>query len=170
MKANLSKKIELLANILIIVVALLLGYVLVKRYVFPPPVGNGEEIKLGTKVSLPDVEWSHGDRNLVMVLQKGCHFCSESVPFYQRLARETSGRGDVQVVAALPQDVKEGVQYLKDLGVSVAQVRQASPASLGALGTPTLLLVDHTGAITGAWVGKLSPDKESEVLHRLLAN
>ena len=168
MNSNLLKKTELLANISIIIVAVIIGFVVIKRFVLPtqPPAMN-DGIKIGSKVSLPDVDWSHSDRNLVFVLQKGCHFCSESAPFYQRLARQVSGRGDVRLIAALPQDVKEGGQYLSDMGVPIGEIRQATPASLGAQGTPTLLLVDHTGAVSDVWVGKLPPDKESEVMRRL---
>jgi hypothetical protein len=168
MNNKLSKKIELLANLSIIAVALLLGGVVVKRFIFTPrPAEAQGGIQVGTKVSLQNVNWSASDKNLVLVLQKGCHFCAESGPFYQRLVRETSGRGDVHLIAALPQDVKEAGQYLSDMGAPIGEVRQASPSSLGAPGTPTLLLVDHTGAVSAVWVGKLSPEKEAEVLRRL---
>jgi thioredoxin-related protein len=103
----------------------------------------------------------------VLVLQKGCHFCSDSAPFYQRLARAASGRDDLQLVAALPQSEAEARQYLNDLQVPLGEVRQTALASIGVRGTPTLLLVDKTGTITDEWVGRLSPDKESEVLGRL---
>jgi hypothetical protein len=170
MNSTLLKKIELLANISIIVVAVIFGFVLIKRFVLPTqsPAPN-DGIKVGSKVSLTDVDWSHSDRNLVLILQKGCHFCSESAPFYQRLARQMSERGDVRLIAALPQNVEEGGHYLSELGVPISEVRQTTLASLGAQGTPTLLLVDHTGAVSDVWVGKLPPDKEAEVLRRLEA-
>jgi len=162
------KKIELLANVSIIVVAVILGFVLINRFVFPPtPVGPGEDIKVGTKVSLPDINWSQSERNLVLVLQKGCRFCAESGPFYRHLTRETTALANVRLIAALPQDVGEASQYLSDLGVAVNEIRQVPPVSVGVRGTPTLLLVDNTGTITDVWVGKLSPDKEAEVLRRL---
>jgi hypothetical protein len=162
------KKIELVANVSIIAVAVILGFVLIKRFVLPPaPTEPGENIRVGTRISVPDINWSQSERNLVLVLQKGCHFCTESGPFYQQLTRETTALANVRLIAALPQDVGEASQYLSDLGVAVNEIRQVPPASLGVRGTPTLLLVDNTGIITDFWVGKLSPDKEAEVLRRL---
>lgn len=168
MNNTIHKKIELLANVCIIAVAVLLGFVLIKRFVFPAtPTDPGEDIKVGTRVSLPDINWSQSEHNLVLVLQKGCHFCTESGPFYQHLTRETTALAKVRLIAALPQDVREASQYLRDLGVAVNEIRQVPPASLGVRGTPTLLLVDNKGLITDVWVGKLPPDKEAEVLRRL---
>jgi hypothetical protein len=70
-------------------------------------------------------------------------------------------------VAVLPQDVSEGRKYLNELGVPINEVRQSTLESLGVGGTPTLILVDNKGAVTDSWVGKLPPDKESEVLGHL---
>jgi len=168
MNSTFHKKIELLANVSIIVVAVLLGFVLIKRFIFTPtPTEPGENIKVGTRISLPDINWSERERNLVLVLQTGCHFCTESGPFYQHLSRETTAVANLRLIAALPQDVGEASQYLSNLGVTVNEIRQAPPSSLGVRGTPTLLLVDNTGTITDVWIGKLSPDREAEVLRRL---
>ena len=168
MNSTVYKKIELLANVSIIVVAVILGFVLVKRFVFPAtPTDPGENVKVGSRIYLRDINWSQSQRNLVLVLQKGCHFCTESGPFYQHLTRETTAVANVRLIAALPQDVGEASQYLSNLGVTVNEIRQAPPSSLGVRGTPTLLLVDNTGTITDVWIGKLSPDREAEVLRRL---
>jgi len=166
--STVYKKIELLANVCIIAVAVILGFVLIKRFVFPAtPTDPGENVKVGSRISLRDINWSQSQRNLVLVLQKGCHFCTESGPFYQHLIRETTALANVRLIAALPQDVGEARQYLSGLGVDVKEIRQAPPASLGVRGTPTLLLVDNTGTITDVWIGKLSPDQEAEVLRRV---
>lgn len=174
MSDNIFKKTELLANIAIIIVAVLLGGVLVKRYLLTSDDAFDDRnsvsrIAAGTKVSLPEIDWAKSDRTLLLVLSKGCHFCSESAPFYQRLVRDTDGRG-VQLVAVLPQDVNEGREYLNELGVTINEIKQSSLDSLGVGGTPTLILVNREGAVTDSWVGKLPPDKESEVLDRLQGN
>jgi len=171
MSDNILKKTELLANIAIIIVAILLGGVLVKRYLLTSDEAFDDRnsvsrIAAGTKVSLPEIDWAKSDRTLLLVLSKGCHFCSESAPFYQRLVLDTDGRG-VQLVAVLPQDVNEGRQYLNELGVAINEIRQSPLDSLGVGGTPTLILVNREGVVTDSWVGKLPPDKESEVLDRL---
>jgi hypothetical protein len=53
---------------------------------------------------------------------------------------------------------------------SINEATQARPSSLGVRGTLTLLLVDYTGVVTEAWIGKLPAEKESVVLSRLNAN
>jgi hypothetical protein len=103
-------------------------------------------------------------------LQAGCHFCSESAPFYQRLARETAQKSGVHLVAVLPQDVAEGSKYLNSLGVPIEDVRQAQLDALGVSGTPTLILIDGKGVVMKSWVGKLSGDREAEVLDQLHAS
>lgn len=174
MSNGLFKKTELLANIAIIVVALLLGAVLVKRYLLPggdaAPTRNVDpRIPPGTKASLQGVDWAKNGQTLLLVLSRDCRFCTESAPFYQRLARETAGRTDIHLLAVFPQTVEEGKKYLEGLGVSVNEVRQASPGSTGAGGTPTLILVDSSGVVKNSWVGKLSTPEETEVLNQLAA-
>lgn len=172
MRTDLSKRIEILANVAIIAVAVLLAVVLVKKFVLAdaasPPAHA--EVKVGSKIALPGIDWSKSDQHLVLVLQKGCHFCAESAPFYQKLIRETAGRNDLQLIATLPQSVDESRQYLGEMGLSINEIKQVAPSSVGAPGTPTLLLVDASGAVTDAWVGKLPPAKEDEVLRRLKLN
>ena len=170
MNNSLHKRIEMAANVAILAVALLLCFVLVKTFLL-----NGasrdqvsfDSIKPGTKVSLPDVDWSQSERHLVFVLQTGCHFCTESAPFYRRLTQAVGKRNDVELIAVLPQSISESKQYLNSLGVAINEVRQADLSSVGATGTPTLALVDKTGAVTDVWIGRLPAVKEQEVFSRL---
>lgn len=124
-------------------------------------------IPTGMKVSLNDADWGKYGQTLLLVLQKDCHFCTESAPFYQRLEREMARNSNVRLVAVLPNTVDESKKYLGDLGLSIHEVRQASLSSLGVGGTPTLILVDGTGKVEASWVGQLPPGKETEVLKRL---
>jgi hypothetical protein len=167
-----ARRIEVAANVAIVVVALLLGGVLVRKYLLDAPAPEraaAEGVAPGTKVTLPDLDWSQKEAHLLLVLHRECRYCTESAPFYRRLAQAAGERADVQLVAVLPHEVDAGLEYLSKLEVSVAEVRRADPSALGARGTPTLLLVDKTGTVTGAWVGKLPPEKESEVFERLRA-
>ena len=93
--------------------------------------------------------------------------CTESAPFYQQLVKETSARSDIKLVALLPQTVDEGKQYLKEIGVDIADVRQVTPNEVNVGGTPTLILVNNDGVASEVWAGKLPPDTESQVLSKL---
>ncbi len=169
MTGTLTRKLEIAANVAIIAVAVLICGVLVKTYLWggnSPPVPPQASL-VGARVAVPEVDWRGNGRTLVLVLQKGCRFCEESAPFYQRLAREVAGGPPVRLVAVLPQQVEESRQYLRDLGVPVEEVRQVHFKDLGVRGTPSLLLVNGEGVVTGSWFGRLPPDKEAEVLSRL---
>ncbi len=167
---NLNKRIELLANVAIIVVALLLGAVLVKRYLLPqaPSPQAQSRIQPGTKLSVPGIEWGKNERTLLLVLSTTCRFCTESSPFYQRLAQEKARKGGVGLIAVLPQSVSESQKYLNGLGVPVDDVKQAGLDAVQVRGTPTLIVADRTGAVLESWVGKLPAEAEAEVLDRFL--
>jgi hypothetical protein len=170
--SNFSKRIEVAANLAIIVVALLLGGVLVKRYLWPgseaaPAPRADPRIPPGSKATLPGVDWAKNGRTLLLVLSRDCRYCTESAPFYRRLASEAGGQTDIRLVAVFPQEVEEGRKYLDGLAVSVHDIMQAAPSSTGAGGTPTLILVDGSGVVKNSWVGKLAAPEESEVLNQL---
>lgn len=170
MPKNLTQRLESLANIAIIVAATLLCIVLIKSYLLPDRSQQGPRdlrVPTGTKVSLPGVDWSGNKQTLLVVLQKGCHFCSESAPFYQRLVRETAGRGNVHLIAVLPETIDESRKYLNELGVEIDDLKQAELDAVGVGGTPTLILVNNQGVVVNSWVGKLNAENEAEVLRRL---
>jgi hypothetical protein len=83
--SSLPKKVELLANIAIIIVAILLGVVLVNRYLLPAsPEPNAAQaavqIKPGMKLSFPDVNWEKSRKTLLLVLSTNCKYCTASAP------------------------------------------------------------------------------------------
>jgi thioredoxin-related protein len=167
------KKIELFANIAIIVVALILGVVLVKRYLFTntqSATPTASRIQPGTKVQMADVDWSKSPQTLVLVISDTCHFCTESAGFYQRLAQEKTKHEGTRMIAVLPQDVSRGQAYLSKLGVAVDEVRQSPLSAIGVAGTPTLLLIDGKGVLKQSWVGKLPTAQETEVLSQFQVN
>jgi len=168
MKSELSKRVELVANVAIIVVAIAVCVALYKNYFRKDPTAN-HQISKGTKVSVPDVDWSKNNQTLVLALSTECHFCSESAPFYQHLIQAKTGSEAFEVIAVVPQPESEGRQYLRELGVNVEQVKQVELRTLGVQGTPTLLLVNKNGEVIDVWTGKLPQAKEVEVLERLQA-
>jgi hypothetical protein len=156
---KLTKKIEIAANIAIICVAVMIGILLIKQYLFTDtsrPSPRDISVPVGMKMALPGVDWPQNGQTLLLVLQKGCHFCTESAPLYQRLVKEMSGRTDIRLVAVLPDDPLNSKKYLDDLGVAITDVKQAGLSSVGVAGTPTLILLDGKGVVQKSWVGKIS--------------
>jgi hypothetical protein len=174
---ELTKKVQLLANLATIAIAILLCFAVTRRSFLPAPAPPPQyaapappttaQIHAGEKVALPGIDWTKNDRTLLMALSQGCHFCTASAPFYQRLTQALAGQKNVGVVALLPQPVDNARSYLTSLGVSIADVRQVSFDTLGVVGTPTLILVNREGVVIDAWRGQLPAYKEEEVLNRL---
>lgn len=164
---KLKQNVEFLANVAIIVVAVAICAVLVRHYVFPGTEPASPRPAVGSKIELPGVDLPPEGKTLLVVLQQGCRFCTESGPFYRKLAREVAARArGVKMIAVLPQDSDEGRRYLSTLGVPEVEVRQASLEALGVAGTPTLIMVSG-GTVSDVWVGKLDAAEESQVLARL---
>lgn len=179
------RAVQFAANVGIIILTLLVGFVVLRQYVFvseqsepsnnilpvanavkPPAARPVRESLLGKVVPLEHVNWNGNETTLVLYLSTTCRFCNESAPFYQRLIKEKSNK-QVKIVAAFTQSTEEARQYLKTHNISVDQVLTGSLKSIGASGTPTILLVNKDGVISDFWRGKLNPEKEVEVLAKL---
>lgn len=176
------KKVEVLANIAVIVTSVVLCSVLVRKYLFssneqtlaavPRATASALETspskrgpRPGTKISLPGVDWNKNILTIVLALSTTCHFCSESAPFYRDLVKQKPG--NVGLIAVLPQPLDDSRNYLNKLRLNPTDVIQNSASSIGLTGTPTLLLVDNNGTIIGSWVGKLSNTQTEEVIERI---
>jgi thioredoxin-related protein len=167
--AGAQKKIELVANVAIILVAVILGYVLVKQFVFTPaptPPGQMKQPDVGAKISLPDTDFSQKEKTLILALKKGCKFCSESAPFYQKIVQAAAEK-NVRLIAVFPHSIEEGQGYLKELNVPIAEMKQGDFNTLSVGGTPTLILADKNGEVKKVWMGKLPAEKETEVINSL---
>jgi hypothetical protein len=169
-----ARKIETAANIAIILVALVAGSVLIKRHFLAGPPHSaeptpapGKQPIVGTRLNLEGVDWTKSKQTLLLALSKGCHFCSESAPFYRKLAEEASGRRDVRLIAVFHRETdSEAKEYLDQLGVAIAEIQHAPPDAIGARGTPALVLADGAGRVVDSWIGRLPGEKEGEVLSR----
>jgi hypothetical protein len=126
------------------------------------------EVAKGTVVKLPGAAPVSTQPTLVLALSKNCHYCQESVGFYQRLTvfKNSSPEG-LRMVAVLPQSKVEATNYLKEQGIGVDEVISMEVSNLGVRGTPTLLLLDGQNKLEELWVGKLSDSQESQVMERL---
>lgn len=169
MSSEIYKKVELTANVAIIIVAVLLGYFLVQQFTSPNPNKSQQppkEIVRGTKIDLPNVDLQSNGKTILLVMQKSCHFCTESMPFYKNLIQRASEKG-VKVIAVLPDSIEQSNQYLNEHGIKVNEVRQSSLSSVDVEGTPTLIMLNQKGEVSNSWVGKLPSEKEQEVINQL---
>lgn len=168
--SKLNQKVELAANFLIIIAAVLLCAAIVQKYFFDKSTAANQPARVqptvGKQVNLPDENWSAHRKTIVLALQTTCRFCHESAPFYKRLIESAKGK-NIKFVAVFPQTVEESQAHLNQLGLTGLEIKQLSISRLDASGTPTLILTNEKGEVTNYWVGKLSPDKETEVINKL---
>jgi len=169
------------ANLAIIAIGFLLLFLSIEKYVIPPsiPLQNpfaasntvvpnspiGENL-IGKVLPLQGVDWSEHDTTVVVYLSTKCHFCTESSPFYQRLAL-AQAKNNFKLIAVLPQNSDDAAKYLEANNIKVDRVLSSSLSSVGITGTPTLMLVSSSGVVFEFWRGKLDEKKEAAVLAKL---
>jgi len=122
-----SGKLEAIANIAVIVVAVLFGLVLIQKSFFPkrvvePPMRL--QPAAGTKLDLSGEDWSKQTKTLILALQTTCHFCNESAPFYKRIVDEARDK-NIKLVAVLPSAVEESEAHLRQLGLGGIEVKSS---------------------------------------------
>ncbi|HEX9982964.1 MAG TPA: hypothetical protein VGF69_06860 [Thermoanaerobaculia bacterium] len=160
----MARKLEIAANVAIIVVAVIASIVLVRNYMARGAVKmTREQIATGNKLPMPGVEWQANGNTVVLALSTNCHYCSESAPFYKRLTAELSRRR-AHLMIVMPQSIEEGRKYVEGLGLQAADVRQVPLRALKIRGTPTLAIVDGDGVVRNVWEGMLQPEREQEVM------
>lgn len=168
---NGYKRVELVSNIAIIIVAIALVFTLASRVFNRSSAAQSptrqNEIMVGTKLAASDIDWSKSKRTLVMALSTTCHFCAESAPFYQQLSQQRAGRPDVRLITIMPQGVDESNRYLNDKRIVVDEVHQTGPDETFVTGTPTLILVDEGGSVVESWTGRLPPEIETDVISKV---
>ena len=169
MVEKLSKKIEVLANLAIVLVAIAIVGVVAYKFFWTTPAPEIVEVKVGETLNIPDVNWSQSKQTLVLVLAKGCHFCSESFPFYQKIFQNFGNSNQTKLIAAFPHSVEIGKAYLQENSLAINELRQINFSQAKIRGTPTLLLVDERGTVKNLWLGKIqSKEEEEEILGKLL--
>ncbi|HKD79163.1 MAG TPA: redoxin family protein [Candidatus Angelobacter sp.] len=165
-KRGMGKKIELAANIGIVITAVLVIILFVRNYA-QRQNDPTRTVALGSKFALKNVNWQANNRNLVFAVSTTCHYCTESADFYRKLV-EQCRQQHVHTVAVLPQSQAEAQVYLGGEGVTVDEIRQAPLSELDIAGTPTLVLVDQTGIVKHVWEGKLPSAEEEDVVTTLI--
>jgi thioredoxin-related protein len=172
--SKIGERVELLANVAIIIAGLLVSIAFIDRVFIRPsaPFAPREtgSLKNGVKLPISDVNWSNKSKTLVMALSKTCRFCTESIPFYKKLSQIRSTREDINLVGVMPQSVEDAQSYFRDQNISVDAIRSTRLSDISVQGTPTLILVDENGVVIESWVGKLPPQREDEVVSHVFGD
>jgi peroxiredoxin len=125
--------------------------------------GIPQQYKVGSVIKDSSaLGFSKASRTLVLITRSGCHYCSESMGFYESLTA-TARKHGVRVISVTPEDPKTNQGYLSSHNVTVDDVVNSNAEKILFRGTPTLMVVSQKGEILGHWIGKLTPDLESDV-------
>ncbi len=169
MQNNVRANIELGAQIAIAIAVLVVSGVLVKRQFFPRQLSpaNVPRISAGERLELSDVDWKQNKRSLVFFLNKDCHYCTSSAPFYRQLTEEAARRS-VKSLAVLPNSIEDAKAYIHSIELPIDDVRTGPLSSYKIPGTPTVLFVNSRGTVERAWFGDAS-GKEKQIREEFLA-
>jgi hypothetical protein len=164
------KSLDRIANVAIIVAVAVFLMIVVRNEIdrHHAASGHSQQDFVGKTISLPGVRFTPGHNALVVAISTACHFCKDSLPFYKDLAARANGH--VALIAVLPQPQSDAAEFLDKAGVATTQTVTASLDSIGVSGTPTVLLVDGSGKVTAAWVGKLDEKGQQSLIHTALPN
>ncbi len=161
----MKNKIEVAANVTVIVLAVVIGSVFLKdRFGTPGPGPN--EVKVGDQLpGLHAYSWKAHDRTLVLALRNGCHFCEASMPFYRKLAQlEQSSQIGVHLIAVFPDDPAVVRQVVETQQLTIEVLPGLELGQVKVQATPTLMLVDEQGRVSKVWMGELPAAEEAEVI------
>lgn len=109
-------------------------------------------------------DFAAAEKTLIVWVNSGCKYCTESMGFYRRLTAAprrakllVMGREAVEVITA----------YLEGHGVRPDAVVSVPSGRVRLYGTPTLVLVSGDGIVQSVWLGKLGLRDEDRVLRAL---
>lgn len=156
------KRLETAANISVIIAAVVL-VVFLGRQEFQRHTDSIKPAQalVGQRITLAGVQFGQQSKTLVLAISTHCHYCRDSEGFYKDLEARSQGR--VKIVAVLPESLDEAAPYVRQsIGPSI-QVVSSRLDAMGVTGTPTLLLIDSSGKVQQAWVGKLDDKGQQQV-------
>ncbi len=116
----------------------------------------------GEKFDGPAEWFNTHDATLVIFGRASCAACEKAQPFLKSVVERMRGRAGV-VMAHPPGAESDDVAYARSIGVADDRIRTVG-AGLRVHATPTLVLVDRTGAILDAWEGAGPPERQAAIV------
>ncbi len=161
----MKNKVEVAANVIVILLAVVIGSVFLKGRFASPGLGPNE-VKAGDQLpGLHAYNWKAHERTLVLALRNGCHYCEASMPFYRSLAKlERSNQLGAHLVAVFPDDPAVVRQVLETQQLMIEALPAFELSQVRVQATPTLMLVDEQGRVSKVWMGELPAAEEAEVI------
>jgi hypothetical protein len=110
--------------------------------------------------TLPHVDYAGAPKTLLIAMNTRCHYCTESISFYNSLIERRPG---TRVLAVFPNDEAEVKEYVRQQRLGLEAVGGVNFRALQIESTPTMILIGSDGKILDFWIGKLSTTNEALV-------
>lgn len=152
---------------------LLLAGVLTRSYIVSrqPELATIPRVKIGEKFKIPGVRTDAARHTLVIVITSQCPYCVRDLPLYKKLSALRGGSGGaLRLIAVMPDPTETSAKFLGDAGVLTDSVVSATPLEIGVPMIPTVMLLDHRGAVEKYWVGETSREQRKQVLAEVMAS
>jgi hypothetical protein len=171
----MQKKLDLFANAAIALVALLIGFTLIRQQIDRSYAAKAlaasnalqNQVRPGTPLApIAGYPWAKHDRTLVLALRYGCSHCEHNMAFYKQLEDQIQQRdAKTSLLSVFPDDSFVARHDLDSHSLGAMPfVANINFAALHVPGTPTLLLVNNQGTILQSWIGELSPREQDDVM------
>jgi hypothetical protein len=106
-------------------------------------------------------------QTVVLYLHPSCRYCTESMPFYRRLADLGRAQGSAMAVRFMSTvNLDELRRYLAAHALADVEVVSASPPP-GITGTPSVFVLGRDGRVVASYTGVLSSSQERAFLRSL---
>jgi Redoxin len=154
-----------IADTALLIAAVAVATVAGQTYYHTRAQGKPPEVRIvkpHERVNIAGVDFTLGQRTMLLVLRSSCPFCEKSMPFYSKMMANRSQNSRVIVVGAETETVL--ANYLKLHDIAVDGVATVTADSTPSQATPTAILVDRDGVVNNVWRGVLGPERETEVL------
>jgi hypothetical protein len=115
------------------------------------------------------VSFQDSDQSLVMFVMSTCPVCTDSMPFYNEVQRTRDAvQAHLPLVAISFESQRALDGYLSAHAFHPDVARSVSPTVIKLRRTPTLLLVGRDQKVREVWRGRLSPERQEDLLKAAL--
>ncbi len=166
-ESKIKTHLEVITNVAVLLTAMAVlsalswGYFSQKRQ---PSLKNGLQ-KGDVLTKIASLDYRNSSQTLLIAMNTECHFCTESVPFYNHLVKSRQGQDETaRIIAIFPNKENEVNQYVQQHRLQTETIAAVNLSALNMVNTPTVILVDSGGKILDFWVGKLQENMERQVI------
>lgn len=128
----------------------------------------GAVLKSGNALS-----FGTADLTVLIGMSSTCHFCEESLPALQVLAKYVASRSRRSQTVALTLEPRDALAaYLAKNGLKGVQpisIDSSAPLAMIAARTPQIVAVDGGGKVLASWSGRIAVDQAQTLIGQLPA-